>query len=118
MFSDWAWTERFSGLTVDKLRSWTDREHGLSEVADRSRSRTGRGRGQVEVADRSRSRTGQGRGQVRDSSWKCPRPRTLRGHCADIAADIAADRAWTFRVFFVDIRTLRLQGVRRPLSNP
>jgi hypothetical protein len=75
--------------------------------ADRSRTWIVPGRGQTEVvvADCLRARTDRRRGCGLDKAT-ASRP------------DNGADISRINRDYFADIRTLRMQGVRRPILNP
>ena len=73
-----------------RLRTWIVRGHGQTVVV---------------VADWLRARTDRGRGCGLDKAT-ASRP------------DNGADISRLIRDSFADIRTLKMQGVRRPLSNP
>jgi hypothetical protein len=94
-------------MVADKSRSRS--VHGLNTdmVADRSRTWIVRGHGQtaVVVADWLRAWTDRGRGCGLDKATA-------------IRPDNGADISRLIRDYFADNRTLKIQGVRRPLSNP
>ena len=71
-----------------RLRTWIVRRHGQTLVV---------------VADWLRARTDRGYGLDKATASR---------------RDNGADISHINRDYFADIRTLRLQGVRRPLSNP
>jgi hypothetical protein len=125
MFPDWAWTERFPGLTVDKPGRWTlcglftpveKPVCGLNEDLDYTRARLARG--QYVFVDCSRTWIVRGHGLSEDMA--CTRPNRVHGLSVATDTSVAniADIARMNRDFFTDIRALWLQGVRRPLSNP
>jgi hypothetical protein len=110
---------------TDKLCSClrTGRGHELDMVTDKSRSRSVHGLDTDMFADRSRSWTVRGHGQtaVVVADWMRSRTAHGRGCGLDTATarrpDNGADISRLNRDHFADIRTLRMQGVRRPLLN-
>jgi hypothetical protein len=120
----WLWTNRSHGyfkerpkfrLCADMDWTWsrTNCGHGHGLVSDWTRTDCGCGLDATTV----RPRTGRGCGHSADMDWS--RPGCGHGLDTDTAGwpDNGEDIPRPHRDHFADIRTLKMQGVRRPLSN-
>lgn len=117
------WSGCGYGLDTDWTKIRIVRGRGLDMVTDKSWSRSGRGLDTAKYADRSRTWIVCGHGQiaVAVADWMRARTDYGRGCGLDKATaswpDNDADISRLFRDSFADNRTLKIQGVRRPLSN-
>lgn len=121
--ADWTWSIHGYGLDMDWTKIRIVRGRGLDTVTDKSRSRSGHGLDTGKYADRSRTWIVCGHGQtvVVVADWMRARTDYGRGCGLDNTTaswpDNDADISRLIRDSFADNRTLKIQGVRRPLLN-